>query len=300
MGSVTSTIFQPRPYNSADLNKCPGEIKIIENITVCNFKPIYHLESSKLTLTINILYCHGNGMNVINSSRLLMESILECADFMNSGVNMNFNIYVWEYPTYTISKQTRADLEKKALFRDVDILWQDLTKDSIPGETINMCIGASIGSVFACSISNRPNMDILLLQCPIAKLPSSAGYIWTEKYITGEVYNNLEELEFKHPNVFSFAVMSESDDVLQYEQCKYILPYLDHSHVIGQTSVYKHSDFFKLKGFKALGVYIAECILQHSTYKTILEENESMKEECPDDKQEDTDCKENKVHTESP
>lgn len=288
MGIVNSFIYKPPFTHPADIARLTGFIKYKD--TLCYLEREFEIsnedEVPKPTLHINILHCHGNAVDIVKSDKAflpLIESFVESSNYKRGLQNFtpDYNIHLkiahWEYPTYSVNKNT--DLDKCSMMIEATHIADLIFKDE--PDTINICIGFSIGTAFASQISMMPVVDLVYLVCPFATIPYSVGM---PEFFVGKIFDNLESLALATDTVYIHCRMSEADDVMIYSKCEEILHHVDGSSVIPKKKNFLHKDFYSKNSMSNIGGELLELLHDLKKFKRWIAKIEQQSQSCLDDK----------------
>lgn len=269
--AALTLMFPAKPHNRELEKIYASNVQTYENITYLQTDATWlgrepHRDK---VFKVNILYCHGNGQDAfiaIHKFDSLLQETFKKFDMAMIPFSVKFKMTFWEYPTYSISKQT--DLSKQAMFNNARMIWNKVQQ--LPNEqNLNICIGCSIGTAFACHLSFKAAMDILILRAPFAQLPRDYSTI-AETFV-GSLYDNIEELRKKNEGLKVYAIMSEADNLIKFDKAKDILQYVTECVIIKADTMHTHQDFFELSGFKRFGKTLGSILLRNEKFVNMID-----------------------------
>lgn len=262
MGNVNSFIFQPKTYDSSLFTTFQATVKDIQGVKVADQCFKSYKDEIEEKIIINIFYSHGNGMDAADCCSKMGILIDNFIDGLAPPCHLLINTRIWEYPGYSINPS--SDISNENLYKSALIAWTDFVKDYT--DSINICIGSSIGSAFASDLSKLETVDLTILHAPFSKMPEGTTY-WYAHKITGTVHDNIKSLDDKHDNLHIGMMYSATDGIMLAEETERLISYCNSFIKMDSAFPYPHKRFFSQDGFAELGNYTAECVRDLRKYE---------------------------------
>lgn len=175
-----------------------------------------------------ILFSHGNQQDMF----MLFEFIEYFLDRLQDEYpTSSFQILVWDYPTYGVSKEPLEQASAPYLYSVTDLLINTLALEHPLTEHARifiLTIGYSLGACFSAYLARSPKTDAIILLTPPAKLIQCSSKSYASSLVDDE-FETLSHLQNKvRPELIVWALFMENDESLPPSKSIPLLePYLD-------------------------------------------------------------------------
>lgn len=214
-----SLAYLPPPFD-AQKQKELKEIIKFENLSILlRYQPHNQVPPGIL---LRIIFFHGNGQDIHACLQGVDE--LQQYFFEKGKVPTSTVVLIVDYPGYS-GHGDKTLLGTKRLDDEIERLWIQFVQDyPVDGyeRAFNVCWSYSIGTHYACKLSNRrPDIDFLLLTAPFDHISTTANSLGAY-FFTGPEWDGMNCLK-RREGLRVMVYMAEKDQLLPVRFMKHVV-----------------------------------------------------------------------------